>query len=300
MSLLTIGSAAYDTLETPFGRRERALGGSGVYASFAASFFTESRLIGVVGEDWNPESSALLRSRGVDLAGLEVRAGEKTMFWDGRYFDDMNQRDTRCFEANVMGGDYVPVVPDAYKATPYVFLGNMAPTSHMALLDAIETPKLVVADTMDFYINGMRAELLALLKRIDGLILNDGEAALLTGERSAITAGRKILDLGPKFVVVKKGEHGAVWVGQNEIYLVPAFPTEKVVDPTGAGDSFAGALMGSLAESGDLSPESVKKALLSATVVASLNVEGFSMESFQKATRADVDARIAEFKKALA
>ena len=146
----------------------------------------------------------------------------------------------------------------------------------------------------------MRAELLALLKRIDGLILNDGEAALLTGERSAITAGRKILELGPKFVVVKKGEHGAVWVGQDEIYLVPAFPTEKVVDPTGAGDSFAGALMGSLAESGDLSSESVKKALLSATVVASLNVEGFSLESFQKATRADVDARIAEFKKALA
>lgn len=299
MSLLTIGSAAYDTLETPFGRRERALGGSGVYASFAASFFTESRLIGVVGEDWNPEYSALLRSRNVDLEGLEIRAGEKTMFWDGRYFDDMNQRETRCFEANVMGGAYTPVVPDAYKTTPYVFLGNMAPTTHMTLLDAIETPKLVVADTMDFYINGMRAELLQLLKRIDGLILNDGEAALLTGERSAITAGRKILELGPKFVVVKKGEHGALWVGQDEIYLVPAFPTEKVVDPTGAGDSFAGALMGSLAESGDLSPESVKKALLSATVVASLNVEGFSLESFQKATRADVDARIAAFKKAL-
>ena len=189
MSLLTIGSAAYDTLETPFGRRERALGGSGVYASFAASFFTESRLIGVVGEDWNPEYSELLRSRSVDLEGLEIRSGEKTMFWDGRYFDDMNQRETRCFEANVMGGDYVPVVPDAYKATPYVFLGNMAPTTHRALLDAIETPKLVVADTMDFYINGMRAELLELLKRIDGLILNDGEAALLTGDRSPISAG---------------------------------------------------------------------------------------------------------------
>lgn len=299
MPLLTIGSAAYDTLETPFGFRDRALGGSGVYASFAASFFTESRLIGVVGGDWKPEYSGLLRSRGVDLTGLETRANEKTTYWSGKYFDDMNQRETLCFEGNVMGKTYIPIVPESYKDTPYVFLGNGSPVTDIALLDSIAKPKLVVADTMDFYIQGMKNELLELLKRIDGLILNDGEAALLTGERSSLVAAQKILEMGPKFVVIKRGEYGAMYISASEIYMIPAYPTLKVVDPTGAGDSFAGALMGSLAESGDLSESSVKKALLYATVVASLNVEGFSLERFQYITRADIDQRVAEFRRIL-
>ncbi len=299
MALLTIGSAAYDTLDTPFGFRDRVLGGSAVYASFAASFFTESRLLSVVGGDWKPEYSGMLRSRGIDLEGLEMREHEKTSFWSGRYFDDMNQRETLCFEGNVLSSTYIPVVPESYKKTPYVFLGNSSPVSHAALLDAMEKPKLVVADTMNYYIEGQRPELLALLKRVDGLIVNDSEATLLTGKRDALNAARAILELGPDFVVIKRGEYGAMFVSESELYLVPAFPTSRVVDPTGAGDSFAGAMMGSLAESDNLSPESVKKALLYATVVASLNIEGFALERFQFVTRADVDKRVAEFQKIL-
>ncbi|MBQ9874273.1 MAG: sugar kinase [Thermoguttaceae bacterium] len=299
MPLLTIGSAAYDTLETPFGFRDRSLGGSGVYASFAASFFTESRLIGVVGGDWNPAYTELLRSRGVDLEGLEIRSNEKTTYWSGRYFVDMNRRETLCFEGNAMSGTYIPIVPDSYKNAPYVFLGNGSPVTDMALLDSIAKPKLVVADTMDFYINGMKKELLELLRRIDGLILNDEESIQLTGARGALDAAEKILEMGPKFVVIKRGEYGAMFISSDEIYLTPAYPTRRVVDPTGAGDSFAGALMGSLAESGELTPESAKKALLYATVVASFTVEGFSLERLQTATRADIDARVAEFKRAL-
>ena len=299
MPLLTIGSAAYDTLETPYGFRDRSLGGSGVYASFAANFFTESRLIGVVGGDWKPEYSGLLRSRGVDLDGLETRPEAKTTYWSGRYFDDMNARETLCFEGNVMSETYIPIVPESYKTTPYVFLGNGSPLTDMALLDAIEKPKLVVADTMDFYINGMRNELLALLQRVDGLILNDSESELLTGRRDVLTAARLIMDMGPRFVVIKRGAYGAMYISSDATYLVPAFPTRNVVDPTGAGDAFAGAMMGSLAESGDLSPESVKSALLYATVVASLNIEGFALERFQYVTRADVDKRAAEFRKML-
>lgn len=299
MSLLTIGSAAYDTLDTPFGRRDRALGGSGVYASFAASFFTNSRLIGVVGGDWNPAYTRLLLERGVDLAGLETRADEKTTYWSGRYFDDMNQRETLCFEGNVMGRTYIPIVPEQYKDADYVFMGNGSPVTDLALLDSLSNPKLVVADTMDFYINGMKKELLELLSRIDGLILNDGEATLLTGERNILVAAQKILELGSRFVVIKRGEYGATYVSSTEIYLIPAYPTLNVVDPTGAGDSFAGAFMGSLAESDDFSESSVKKALLYATVVASLNVEGFSLERFQHVTRAEIDARVAEFKRIL-
>lgn len=300
MPLLTIGSAAYDSLETPFGRRDRSLGGSGVYASFAASFFTESRLIGVVGGDWNPEYSDLLRTRGVKLDGLETRANEKTTFWSGRYFDDMNRRETLTFEGNVMAKTYIPIVPESYKTTPYVFLGNGSPVTDLALLDSIAKPKLVVADTMDFYINGMKKELLELMLRIDGLILNDGESALLTGERNCLFAAQKLLQMGPRFVVIKRGEYGAMYISsQGEIYLIPAYPTMKVVDPTGAGDAFAGALMGSLAESGDLTAESIKKALLYATVVASFNVEGFALERFQYVTREDIDKRAAEFRRAL-
>ncbi|MCF0234997.1 MAG: sugar kinase [Thermoguttaceae bacterium] len=297
--LLTIGSAAFDSIETPFGSRERLLGGSGVYASFAAGFFTDVRLLGVVGEDWNPEYTELLRNHRVALDGFETRAGEKTCFWSGRYFDDMNQRETLCFEGNVMAKTWIPRVPESYVDSPYVFLGNGSPVTDAAVLDAIAKPRLVVADTMDFYINGMNAELLALLPRVDGLIVNDGEATLLTGEKSPIVAGRKILEMGPKFAVVKKGEHGAMFVGPEEIYLIPAYPTTEVVDPTGAGDSFAGAFMGYLAAAENLTPENIKNALIFATVVASFNVEGFGLEKFRSITREQIDARAARFKAAL-
>lgn len=298
MSLVTLGSAAYDTLDSPFGSRVRALGGAGVYASFAASFFTESRLIAVVGEDWNPEYSETLRSRGVDLAGLEIRSGEKTMSWHGRYPADMNRCDTLDIQLNVMDG-YRPTAPEAWKNAPYLLLGNGAPEADMSLLDSMERPKLVVADTMNFYIDNAREALETLLRRIDGLILNDGEARQLTGVGSTLDAARKILEMGPRFVVVKRGEYGALWMSESELYLVPSYPTSKVVDPTGAGDSFAGAMMGVLAEAQDLIPASIKKALLYATVVASLNIEGFSLERFRNVRREEIEERVAKFRESL-
>ncbi len=302
MSLLTLGSVAFDTLETPFGRREHTLGGSGVYASFAASFFTNSALVAAVGDDWLPEYSGLLRSRGVDLEGLELRANAKTSSWSGRYLSNMNDRKTLDYDGGVMAGDYVPIVPDSYKDIEYVLLGNMSPLSGMSLLDALPSTKLVVADTMDFYIRNMRDSLMTLLTRVDGLILNDSEAELLTGiKNSSLLAARKLLEFGPKFVVVKRGEYGAFWMTkEGEIYIMPAYPTTEVVDPTGAGDSFAGALLGYLAEAKVLSPESIKQALLYATVVASLNIEGFSLERFQFVKRTEIDERAKRFRAMLA
>ena len=298
MSLVTLGSAAYDTVESPFGSRVRALGGSGVYASFAASFFTQSRLVAVVGEDWNPEYSELLRSHGVDLTGLEIRKGEKTTFWHGRYPADMNCCQTLDIQLNVML-EYSPKAPESWKNAPYVLLGNGAPEADVSLLDSMNRPKLVVADTMNYYIDNAREALVALLRRIDGLILNDGEAKQLTGVDSSLDAARKILEMGPRFVVVKRGEYGAFWMSENELYLVPSYPTRKVVDPTGAGDSFAGAMMGVLAEEQDLTPATVKKALLYATVVASLNIEGFSLERFQNVRREEIEERVAQFREML-
>jgi sugar/nucleoside kinase (ribokinase family) len=298
MSLLTIGSAAYDSLDTPFGKRDRALGGSGVYASFAASFFTPSRLVAIVGEDWKPEYTELLSGHNVDVEGLEIRSGGKTMFWSGRYEEDVNVRETLVFEPNVMA-DYKPLVPESYKDSPYVFLGNGAPDAGLALLDAIATPKLVVADTMDFYIHNTRSDLDRLIARINGLILNDSEAALLTGVTRPYAAAREILKMGPEFVVVKRGEYGAFWMSKHELYLVPAYPTDALIDPTGAGDVFAGALMGCLSESGELTSRNIKNALLYATVVASLNIEGFSLERFKDVRREDIEERVAAFRAAL-
>ncbi len=312
MSLLVLGSAAYDTIETPFDRRDRVLGGSGVYSAMAASLFSDVRLVGVVGEDWRGSDTEILKDRGIDLSGLEVRAGAKTLYWSGKYFNNMNDRETKEIELNVMGEAWDPIVPESYKKSDYVFLANGGPASHLALLDKVQRPKLVIADTMDFYINNTKDDLLRLMKRIDGLILNDSEAKLLTGATNCITAGKEILKLGPKFVVVKKGEHGALYISSQELYIVPAYPTEKIVDPTGAGDTFAGALMGYLAHIGFEMPRSsensleagsangstpttekscpndkeaaenkmdkIKEALAFAAVVASFCVEGFSLE----------------------
>ncbi len=298
MPLLTIGALAYDTIETSRGVRERLVGGSGVYASFAASFFTESRLVGVVGEDWRPEDSQLLSARGVDLTGVEIRASEKTASWTGRYHENMNQREG-VFEHNVMGKSYVPIVPDAYKSSPYVFLGSASPYVQLAALDAIAKPKLVVADTIGNSIYKRREKLLELLTRVDGFILNEEESTLLTGERHYLGAARKILTLGPRFVVVKRGDAGAAYASDSEVFLVPAYPTLDVVDTTGAGDAFGGAMTGYLAAMDDLSSESMKKALLYATVVASLNIEGASLERLRNVTREDIERRVDEFKRML-
>lgn len=330
MSLLVLGSAAYDTIETPFDRRERVLGGSGVYSAMAASLFTNVRLVGVVGDDWRASDLEILKEKQIDLAGLEIRSGAKTLYWSGKYFNNMNDRETKEIQLNVMGEAWDPLVPQAYRKSDYVFLANGGPASHLALLDKMEKkPKLVIADTMDFYINNTKDDLLRLMKRIDGLILNDSEAKLLTGAPNCITAGKEILKLGPKFVVIKKGEHGAIYISSSELYIVPAYPTEKIIDPTGAGDTFAGALMGYLAHIGFEMPvstesqtnccpemsntsassacevstengskmEKIKEALAFAAVVASFCVEGFSLEQVQKTTWEQIRERFNALRK---
>lgn len=299
MTLALIGSAAYDTIETPVARRERVPGGSGVYAATAASFFTKTLLTGVVGEDWQDRETSFLKSKGIDTAGLEIRKDAKTLFWSGRYFDNMNQRETLEIELNVMGLEYHPVVPESFKDAPFIFLANGGPAIQNEFRRQFHAPKLVVADTMDFYINTkqFREELLVLLKTIDGLIINDGEAHLLTGESNCIAAGKKVLEMGPKFVIIKKGEHGALYISTEETAVIPAFPLDQVEDPTGAGDSFAGGFMGYLAQKGACDFASIKEALAYGTVMGSFCIQGFSLERFAQLTRPEIDQRFAQLRK---
>ncbi|MDO4586521.1 MAG: PfkB family carbohydrate kinase [Planctomycetia bacterium] len=297
MSLLILGSAAYDSIETPNDRREKALGGSGVHSAYAARFFTGVQLISVVGDDWASSDTKLLQDKGIDTKGLELRQGSKTLAWSGKYFDNMNDRETLDIQLNVMGQEYNPIVPDSFKDTKFVFLANGGPGIHLSLLKQLHSPQLIVADTMDFYINNDREMLLALLTKINGLILNDSEAKQLTGLPHCISAAQNILEKGPQFVIIKKGEHGAMYFSHKEIYLVPAYPTENVVDPTGAGDSFAGGFMGYLSSVKDLSPQTVKKALVYATVIASFNVEGFSLERLTDLCPEELENRFQTFRK---
>ncbi|MCR5358300.1 MAG: sugar kinase [Thermoguttaceae bacterium] len=297
MSLLVIGSAAFDSIQTPSGSREKVIGGSGVYAAYAASFFTPVRLVSVVGEDWPSAYTDRLRTRAIDLEGLEVRPGARTLAWSGRYFENLNDRETLDIRLNVMGEEYRPLVPESYRGSEFLLLANGSPVCHLDLLDKMaKKPRLTVADTMDFYIQNQPAPLRKLLPRIDGLILNDSEARLLAGEKNTITAARRILEMGPAFVIVKKGENGAFYLSRQAIRLIPAYPSEEVVDPTGAGDSFAGALMGALAASGRSDPESIIAAMARATVVAGYNVEGFSLERLETLTEKEIESRLAAFR----
>ncbi|HEV3342333.1 MAG TPA: PfkB family carbohydrate kinase [Pirellulales bacterium] len=299
MPLLVVGSIALDSVETPTDRRDDVLGGSAVYFSYAASYFTPVRLVGVVGEDWPPEHTELLTSRGIDTSGLEVVPGAKTFRWRGKYLPNMNDRETLEVHLNVFG-DFNPKLPEAFRASRFVFLANGSPTLQLRVLEQVPDAQLCVADTMDLWINIQHDELLALLKRLDGIVLNDSEARLLTDEENLVRAGHKVLELGPKFVVIKKGEHGAMFFSRDETYVMPAYPTAQVVDPTGAGDSFAGAMMGYLAECGSVEPGTLKKALAYGTVVASFNVEDFSLQRMRQIDRSHVDARLEEYRRMLA
>ena len=302
MSLLVIGSAAFDSIQTPCGSRNRVIGGSGVYAAYAASFFTPPCLVSVVGEDWPEAYTKRLQKRAIDLEGLEVRSCAQTLSWTGRYFENLNERETLEIRLNVMGEEYRPLVPTPYRSSQFVLLANGSPVSHLDLLSKMTAkPRLTVADTMDFYIQNTPEPLRELLRQIDGLILNDSEARLLADEKNTITAARRILDMGPAFVIVKKGENGAFYVSRAQdasaaIRLIPAFPSEKVVDPTGAGDSFAGALMGALAAKGKSDPESIIAAMARATVVASFNVEGFSLERLESLAEDEIESRLSAFR----
>jgi len=289
MALLVVGSTAFDSIETPFGNKVDCLGGSSTYFSLAAALFTEVRLVSVVGEDFPPANRQLLADHGVRLDGLEVKSG-KTFRWSGRYSADMNQRDTLDVQLNTFG-EFKPDVPAAFRDSPYVFLANGAPETQAATLDQVDDTRFVVADTMDLWIENERDALLDLLARVDGLVINDEEAKMLTGQTNLIRAGREVLELGPKLAIVKKGEHGAFLFSNYFQQALPAYPTETVVDPTGAGDSFAGGFMGFLAGCDNLSLWNMKRAMAYGTVTASLTVEGFGVDSIAGAHRDDVERR---------
>lgn len=298
MSLLVVGSVAIDSIQTPTEMRDRILGGSASYFSYSASFFTPVRLVGVVGEDFPPEHVSLLQSRNIDTSGLHTIPGGKTFYWKGKYMPNMNDRETLEVQLNVFG-DFKPTLSEEYRRSDFVFLANGSPVTQMSVLEQATGPKLVVADTMDLWINAQYAELMTLLKRVDGLVMNDSEAKLLTNDENLVRAGHKILKMGPRFVVIKKGEHGAMFFSAHETYVLPAYPTERVVDPTGAGDSFAGGMMGYLAAQGNFEPKTLKEAMAYGILVASYTVEDFSLDRLQAITRDDLDLRMKEYRRML-
>jgi sugar/nucleoside kinase (ribokinase family) len=296
MPLLVVGSIGIDTIEAPSGIATDVLGGAATYFSYVASFFTSVRLVGVVGEDFPAEHRQLLEARKIDITGMEVQRGGKTFRWRGKYSPDMNSRETLEVHLNVLG-TFAPRLPEIYRESPYVFLANGAPTTQLSVLEQMRGPKLAVADTMDLWIKTQHDELQRLLKRIDGLVINDQEARMLADTDNLVRAGRLIQAMGPRFVVLKKGEHGAMFFSRDETYVMPAYPTADVIDPTGAGDSFAGGYMGFIASSGDSSPLGLKRAMACGTVTASFTVEGFSLNRLKQISRADIDGRFEEYRR---
>ncbi len=294
MSLVVTGTIGIDTVITPHGRAEDILGGSAVYFALAASAFTPVRVVGVVGDDFPDAFRSVLTSDRIDLTGLERRAGSKTFRWSGEYKDNMNERETLVTELNVIA-EAPPPVPDAYRDSAAVFLANTHPAVQWGMRKQFPKAKLVVCDTMDLWINTERGGLAELLAAVHGVVINDSEAALLTGHTNVITAGRAVLKMGPQFVVVKKGEHGAVLVTHDGVTAIPAYPAERVVDPTGAGDSFAGGMLGYLASQGSHDYESLRRALVRGTVVASFTIEDFSVGRLRGLTASELDARVGEF-----
>ena len=298
MSLLVVGSVAIDNVETPQARRDNLLGGSATHFSYAASFFTDVRLVGVVGEDWPREHTELLKKRGIDTSGLSVVRGGSTFRWTGRYEPNMNDRETLDIQLNVFG-EFNPVLSESFRRTPYVFLANGLPSLQLKVLDQVPGRRLAVADTMELWIQTTYADLMELFQRIDGLVINDSEAKMLSDTKNLVLAGHRVREMGPRFVVIKKGEHGAMFFSEYETYVLPAFPTKTVVDPTGAGDSFAGGMMGYLAQCDDFEPATLKTAMAYGILVASYNVEGFGLERMQQITRDDIEDRMTAYRKML-
>jgi len=295
MSLLVTGSIGIDTVESPFGRVENTLGGSTIYFAYAASFFSPVRLVGVVGEDCPPDFLAPMHAnKRIDMSGLEVRKGSKTFRWHGKYQEDVNLRDTISVDLNVLA-ERGPTIPEPFRDSQYVFLANTHPALQLELLGQLKAPKLVVADTMDLWIRHERDTLMELIKRLDGLVLNDSEAKMLTGEANVVAAGLELMVNVRNFIVIKKGEHGALLFTGKRVYAMPSYPTFCVVDPTGAGDSFAGAMMGHLAAEDKVDSHTLRRAMAYGTVTASVGIEGFSLEKFYNTTRPEIDKRMSEF-----
>ncbi len=300
MSLIVTGTIGIDTVYTPHGHREKVLGGSCTYFAAAASFYGPVRIVAAAGDDFPSAFHETLKGfMGVDATGLEIRRGSKTFAWGGKYLDNMNSRETLFTELGVLA-ERPPAVPKNFQDSHYVFLANSHPAVQLGMLESLPKRKLAVADTMDLWINIARAELDLLMTKIDGLVLNYDEAELLTGKSNTVAAARHILKMGPKFVVVKKGEHGCLLVHRDGIAALPAYPTETVIDPTGAGDSFAGGMMGHIAAHGLRTSQvtsfnTLRESLAHGTVIASFNIESFSLERLSKLTRNELDKRYAEY-----
>ncbi len=294
MGVLVVGSAALDSVKTPFGEAEEILGGSAFFFSAAASYFAPVNLVAVVGEDFPSEKIDFLRERNVDFGGLEVAPG-KTFRWSGVYHQDMNQRDTIYTHLNVFE-NFSPKLPSEYRTTPYVFLANIHPSLQLEVLSQIENPRLVMLDTMNLWIDTTPDDLREVLKKVQAVILNDQEVRMLTGESNLIKASRRVMEMGPRIVIVKKGEHGAFIQSDEDFFAIPAYPLEEVFDPTGAGDSFAGGLMGYLAKKDNLSAKTFRRALVYGTVVASFSVEKFSVDRLQELTFWEIEERFREFR----
>jgi len=297
VSLLVTGSIAIDTVKTPYGISENCLGGSAAYFAMAASFFCPVRLVGAVGSDCPFDLAKIFAGRDVDLAGLEIRQHSKTFRWTGSYLENMDDRRTDRLELNVLA-EAPPKVPAAFRNSEYVFLANTAPNLQHELLEQIENPVFVAADTMDCWIAEQLEDLKALLKRVDCLIINEDEARMLAGEQNLIKAAENILRLGPSSIVIKKGESGSITCNANaEMLILPGYPAQNVKDPTGAGDSFAGALLGYMAQTGKTDFETLKTAVAYGTIVASFTIADFSINGLAKTTRRDIDNRLAELRK---
>ena len=299
MGVLVVGTVTLDTVETPRKRVEDVLGGSGVYAAVAANFFDNSvQLIGVVGADFPHAYTDFLEGEGIDLQGLKRVDNGKSFRWGGRYAKDFNVRDTLFTELNVVA-DFCPILPEAYRETSYLFLANNPPSLQLSIIEQTTHPKLIVCDTMDFWINEEREALEGLLARVDILILNDSEALLLTGDSNLMRAAQAILRYGPERVIIKKGEHGAISVTESSFFSVPAYPLTQVIDPTGAGDSFAGGMMGYLASIEDTSEKAIRSAMVYGTIIASFNIEDFSINKQKEVQFSEISSRYSELREAV-
>lgn len=296
MSLLVTGSIGIDNVETPHGRADNVLGGSSIYFSLAASLFTDVRLVGVVGEDFDMKLLDPLRAKRIDISGVEVRKGSNTFRWTGRYQGAMNDAETVDVKLNVLG-ERGAAIPASFRDSEFVFLANSHPALQRGFAEQLKHAKLIVCDTMNLWIQNEADELRKTLAGVHGLVLNEGEARLMTKESNLITAGRRILNLGLQFVIVKKGEHGSLLVSRDDLFALPAFPTEKTIDPTGCGDTFAGAMMGYLASKQKFDGPTIRAAIARGTVVASFVIESFSINALAAVTPAEVDRRLAELRK---
>ena len=296
MNLLVVGTVAFDAIETPFGKTDKIIGGAATYICLSSSFFTNKlNLVSVVGEDFPKDAIKMLQNKSVNTTGLQIKKGEKTFFWSGKYHNDMNSRDTLDTQLNVLE-NFNPVVPADFKDSEFLMLGNLMPSIQKKVLDQMKKrPKLIVLDTMNYWMDHFMEDLKESLKEVDVLTINDEEARQLAQEHSLVKAAKIILSMGPKYLIIKKGEHGALLFNNQEIFFAPALPLEDVFDPTGAGDSFAGGFIGYLAKTNDTSFENMKRAVIHGSTMASFCVEKFGTQRLTEISQADIDARINDF-----